>query len=106
MASTMQLKKPIMALSGTQITELKFDFEALSTRDYRQIVRLECKLRGETPSFDLSSLRKKTSNEFQIASAWIAALKATEGLCLDDIENLSLQDLLEVGEYGENFILL
>lgn len=103
---TMNLKKPIMALSGKQIEEINFDFESLSARDYRQIVRLEGKLRGETPSFDLSSLRKKTSQEFQIATAWIAALKATKDLCLDDIDSLSLPDLLEVGEYGENFILL
>lgn len=103
---TMKLKKPIMALSGKQIEEINFDFENLSARDYRQIVRLECRLRGEVPSFDLSSMRKKTSQEFQIASAWIAALKATTDLCLDDIDSLSLPDLLEVGEYGENFILL
>ena len=97
------LKSPINALSGETIKELKLDFDGLTARDYRQIVHLESKLRGDQPSFTISSLSKKTSAEFRIATSWVAALKGTKGLCLDDYDKISLQDVLELEEFGAFF---
>ena len=100
---TYRLTKPITALSGDTIEELSFNFDALRPLDYRQIVRCEAKLRGETPSFDIN-ISRKTSSEFRMATAWIAAIKGTKGLCFDDLDSISLKDLLEIEQIGLFFI--
>lgn len=105
MADDLNLSKPFTALSGTDINALHFNFDAVKAIDYRQIVRLEARLRGNTAEiFDISSMSKKTSSEFRIAVAWIAAIRGTKGLCLDDIDNLSFADLIELEDFGLFFI--
>lgn len=104
MIENLKLSKPINTLSGETIDNLVFDFGVLTPRDYRQIVRLESRLKGDSPAFDISVETKKTSSEFRMASAWIAAVKGTKGLCLDDIDSLALIDLLELEEIGCFFI--
>lgn len=98
------LSKPFTALSGQEISKLSFDFSAVRTIDYRQIVKLEGRLRGNTEVLDVACLSKKTSPEFRIASAWIAAVRGTKGLCFDDIDNLSIPDLIELEDAGLFFI--
>lgn len=108
MAENLKLSKEIHALSGETISELVFDFEKLTPKDYRQIVRLEARFKASsldgTPNFDVSMMSKKTSSEFRMATAWIGAVKGTKGLCLDDIDSISLLDLLELEEIGCFFI--
>lgn len=106
MAENYKLSKPLSALSGDTIEELHFVFDSLTPKDYRQIVRLESRLKGgsDSPSFDLTLLSKKTCSEFRMATAWIAAVKGTKGLCLDDVDSISLLDLLELEEIGAFFI--
>lgn len=106
MAQNLKLTKPITTLAGETISELTFNFESLTPKDYRQIVRIETRLKGasDQPSFDLSLMSKKTSSEFRMATAWIGAVKGTKGLCLDDIDSLSLLDLLELEEIASFFI--
>lgn len=99
-SEALRLSRPIMSLSGESIHELHFAFGKLTPKDYRQIVRLESRLRGDQLSFDVSIETKKTNSEFRMASAWIAALRGTPGLCLDDIDALALIDLLELEEVG------
>lgn len=103
---TLKLKSPLHTLSGDELSELKLDFSALKTRDYSKIVRLESRLKGTGETLDISSLNKKASVEFRIATAWIAALKGTPKICLDDIDNLSLTDLMELDSLAVNFIVL
>lgn len=104
MAENLKLSKDIHALSGETISELVFNFDSLTPKDYRQIVRLEARLKGEAPNFDISMMSKKTSSEFRMATAWIGAIKGTNGLCLDDIDSIALLDLLELEEIGCFFI--
>jgi hypothetical protein len=103
MAKELKLKTPITALSGEKIEVLSFDFDSLKAVDYRQIIRLEAKLKGERASIDSSTLSKRTSSEFRMATGWVAALKGTKGICFDDIESLSLPDLLEMEEIASFF---
>ena len=103
MADNLKLSKPLNTLAGETVEELQFDFGALTPKDYRQIVRLESRLRGES-NFDISVETKKTSSEFRMASAWIAAVRGTKGLCFDDIDSLALIDLLELEDIGCFFI--
>ena len=99
------LKKPLHTLAGEEINELSFNFDGLTARDYTKIVKLEARLKGSEPSLDISSLSKKASTEFAIATAWIAALKATPHVCFDDIDGLSFIDLMEISQLGSFFIL-
>ena len=104
MAEDLKLSKPFTALSGETIESLHFNFDAIKTIDYRQIVRLEARLRGNTDVFDVSSITRKTSPEFRMSCAWVAAIRGTKGLCFDDIDNLSLSDLIELEDIGLFFI--
>lgn len=104
MSENLKLSKEIHTLSGETISELVFNFDSLTPKDYRQIVRLEGRLKGESPNFDISIMSKKTSSEFRMATAWIGAIKGTKGLCLDDIDSISFLDLLELEEIGCFFI--
>lgn len=106
MIETLHLKKPLNTLSGGVVTDLKFDFEALTPIDYRNIIRLETKLKGAAP-LDGSdfSIIKATSAEFRIATAWIAAVNCAEnGICFDDYERLCLSDFLQLEQIGLFFI--
>lgn len=104
MIEDVKLSKPFTALSGAEIDTLHFDFDAIKAIDYRQIIRLEARLRGTNETFDISALTKKTSPEFRMASAWVAAIRGTKGLCFDDIDSLSLSDLVELEDAGLFFI--
>ena len=97
----LQLKTPITTLGGATVSTLTLSFDGLRAKDYRQIAQLESKLKGERFSMDLS---KKTSPEFRIATGWIAAVKGTAGLCIDDLDSLSLPDLLDVEQEASFFI--
>lgn len=99
------LSKPINSISGNTINELKFDFDALTIIDYKQAIKLEYKLKGEASSIlDINSWSKSTSSEFRIATAWIAAIKGTPGLVLDDIDKLSFKDMLSLEQKSIFFI--
>ena len=93
------LNSPITSLSGETITELQFDFQGLKPRDYREMVKLESRLKG-APSVQDQIQTKKTSPEFRMSAAWIAAVKGTKGICLDDIDSINVLDMLELEEVG------
>ena len=98
----LKLSQPFESLSGEHIDTLHFDFSTLKTADYRLITRLESRLKGIS-EIDLAVLTKKTSSEFRMASAWVAALRGTKGLGYDDIDKISLSDLLDLEEIGAFF---
>lgn len=100
----LELSKPIKTLAGDTVTKLHFDFDALKPSDYRYILRLECRLRGVSIDDDASATRS-ASSEFRIATAWMAAVSCADNkVCLDDIENLSMRDLLDLEKFGLFFI--
>lgn len=102
---SLTLSKPINSISGNTIDELKFDFDALTTIDYKQAIKLEYKLKGDASVIiDINSWSKSTSSEFRIATAWIAAIKGTPGLVLDDIDKLSFGDMLSLEKKSIFFI--
>lgn len=102
---SLTLSKPINSISGNTINELKFDFDALTSIDYKQAIKLEYKLKGDASVIiDINSWSKSTSSEFRIATAWIAAIKGTPGLVLDDIDKLSFGDMLSLEKKSIFFI--
>lgn len=101
MDEELELKKPLVTLSGNTVTKIKFKFSELTPMDYRNIVRLESRLRGSQADSDA----KATSSEFRMATAWIAAVNCSDnGVCFDDIDRISLADLLKLERIGLFFI--
>lgn len=99
MQNNLKLSKPFTSLSGVEISELKFNFDGLKPSDYRQMLRIESKIKGISQSNDFITT-KKTVPEFRMAAGWVAAVKGTDGICIDDIDNLNLLDLLELEDVG------
>jgi hypothetical protein len=102
---TLELSKPLKTLSGDTVQSLSFDFDGLKPMDYRNIVRLEARLKGV--NFDAEAFNiKATSSEFRMATAWIAAVNNKDNkICLDDIDNISFSDLLQLERIGLFFIM-
>ena len=105
MDEELTLQKPLNTLSGDTVEKLKFKFDTLTPMDYRNIVRLESRLKGSNGVESDISLVKATSSEFRMATAWVAAVNCKEnGICFDDIDRLSLADLLKLEKIGLFFI--
>lgn len=104
MTETLKLSKTLETLSGDKVEEIKFDFSTLTPLDYRNIVRLESRLKGIQVEPDVTSI-KITSSEFRMATAWVAAVNVADNkICFDDIDRLSLADLLKLEQIGVFFI--
>lgn len=100
------LKEPLVTLGGQTLTELTADFSKIKTRDLAQINRLERRLRGGSDGeIDAANLTKVASNEFRIGCTWVACMRGTKGLVLDDIDGLSLPDCLSLGDYSLGFLV-
>ena len=94
LVSKMELVEPLNTAGGAVLNELRLDFSKIRGRDYALISRIESRLKGDTLSLSVGSLNKQASPEWRCAVSWVAAIRGTKGLCLDDIDALSLHDLL------------
>lgn len=100
---TLKLRKTLNTLGGQKISELKFDFDSLTPVDYKNILSIELRLKGQNRDLE-SAVSRKTSSEFRMATSWIAAVRGTEGLCMDDIDRLFFLDLVDLENIGSCFI--
>lgn len=94
LVSRMELVEPLYTAGGAVLNELRLDFSKIRGRDYALISRIESRLKGDTLALSVGSLNKQASPEWRCAVSWVAAIRGTKGLCLDDIDALSLHDLL------------
>lgn len=92
----MVLSEPIQTLGGQTFTELTLDFSGIRARDLATISRIEAKLKGGGADFNINNVSKTSSPEWRMAFSWLAACRGTKGLCVDDIENLSIPDCMEL----------
>lgn len=91
-----ELSEPLKTLGGVEIKTLILDFSRIKARDLAVIGRIEAKLKGVKDDFSMESLSKAASTEWRLAFAWIAACRGTKGLCYDDIDALSIPDVMEL----------
>ena len=96
------------AIKGSE--ELNWTFDKRTGSDYRTICRIERKMNGWSvdalaDSIIASAGTRNTSSEFRIACAWVAAVKGTDGLTVDDYDQLSLDDLLGLETFGLLFFV-
>ena len=102
---TMKLFEPFVGLNGQTYTTLTLDFGAIRGRDYALISRIEKNLKGDGADLSFSSVSKQACPEFRAGLTWVAAIRGTKGLCLDDMNSLSLRDLLELEGESISFFL-
>jgi hypothetical protein len=97
------LSEPLETMAGQTISELTADFSKVRAKDVATISRLERKLKGGSEDIDVGSFSKAASPEWRAAFTWIAVLKATKGVCYDDIDNLSIIDFMELSSISLPF---
>ena len=105
LVSRMELVEPLYTAGGAVLNELRLDFSKIRGRDYALISRIESRLKGDTLSLSVGSLNKQASPEWRCAVSWVAAIRGTKGLCLDDIDALSLHDLLSLESEAIPFLV-
>lgn len=105
LVSRMGLVEPLYTAGGAVLSELRLDFSKIRGRDYALISRIESRLKGDTLSLSVGSLNKQASPEWRCAVSWVAAIRGTKGLCLDDIDALSLHDLLALESEAIPFLV-
>ena len=105
LVSRMELVEPLYTAGGAVLSELRLDFSKIRGRDYALISRIESRLKGDALSLSVGSLNKQASPEWRCAVSWVAAIRGTKGLCLDDIDALSLHDLLALESEAIPFLV-
>lgn len=105
LVSKMDLVEPLYTAGGAVLNELRLDFGKIRGRDYALISRIESRLKGDTMSLSVGSLNKQASPEWRCAVSWVAAIRGTKGLCLDDMDALSLHDLLALESEAIPFLV-
>lgn len=101
----MTLQEPLITLGGVTLEELTLDFGAIKGRDYALISRLEKHLKGDGADLNFGNLSKQASPEWRAAVSWVAAMRGTKGLCMDDLDGLSLHDILELESSAIPFLV-
>ena len=105
LVSRIELVEPLYTAGGAVLNELRLDFSKIRGRDYALISRIESRLKGDTLSLSVGSLNKQASPEWRCAVSWVAAIRGTKGICLDDIDALSLHDLLALESEAIPFLV-
>ena len=100
------LTKPFKLADNREITELSLQFEALSVADFRQIRQLESQI-SDNKLVDAESMAKpkNLSFEFQLASGFLAAVKGTDGLRIDDFTRLPMNEAMNLARTASFFWL-
>lgn len=90
-----KLKKPIITGAGETIEVLNLDWDSLSFGDFQTVRRVRLMM-GDVSASD--SVSPKLDNGLRIALAWVAAVKGTKGLVVEDCVRLSMLDTLELSD--------
>ena len=91
------LRKPLLLDNGDSITELGFDWEALSYADLLNAKRIKALVTQGAQGLD-TPVSPKLDTDLRIGISWVAAMKHDKRLALNDIMKLSLADSLELAD--------
>lgn len=95
-----KLEKTIKLANGNEINELTLKFAALTCADLKTANRI-CNLLssgGIANADSVGTLSPRLNPELRTAIGFVAGIKGTPGLMVDDILQLSLADGLELSE--------
>lgn len=96
---TYKLDKAINLLNGTEIDTLNLDYDQLTLSDLRTVNKIVGMI-GESVvgNIDNGSLSPRLDPNLRTAVAFVAAIKGTPGLRVDDVLKISVVDALCLGE--------
>ena len=90
-----KLSKPIKTSAG-EFPTLKFNFDALTFADLRSCTTIR-------KMYDASEmLEPRTDFGFCVAVAFVAAVKGTPGLLIQDVVNLGMEDVLSLHDLAQD----
>lgn len=95
---TFKLEKEITTISGQQITELQLDFESLSMADLKTAQKISRMISEPSASVEAMSASPRLDPNVRIGIAWVAAIKGTKGLQVNDVLSLSMKDAICLSE--------
>ena len=92
-----KLQRELTTISGQQITELHLDFDALSMADLKTAQRISGMV-ADGSSIDVMSTSPRLDSNLRIGIAWVAAIKGTKGLQVNDVLTIGLKDAVCLSE--------
>lgn len=92
-----KLERELTTISGQQITELHLDFEALSMADLKTAQRISGMV-ADGSNIDVMSTSPRLDSNLRIGIAWVAAIKGTKGLQVNDVLGIGLKDAVCLSE--------
>ena len=92
-----RLEKEFSTISGQQLTSLQLDFDALSMADLKTAQRI-AKMVADGSSVDVMSTSPRLDSNLRIGISWVAAIKGTKGLQVNDVLSISLKDAVCLSE--------
>lgn len=96
---TYKLTKPITLLNGKEVDTLTLDYESLTLSDLRTANKIVGMIGDSTVgNIDNGSLSPRLDPNLRTAIAFVAAIKGTPGLHVDDVLKVSMVDALCLGE--------
>ena len=92
-----KLEKELTTIAGQQLTSLQLDFDALSMADLKTAQRI-AKMVADGSSVDVMSTSPRLDSNLRIGISWVAAIKGTKGLQVNDVLSISLKDAVCLSE--------
>lgn len=91
------LDKTLTAISGETVTELHLDFEALSMADLKTAQKI-AKMVSDSSNVEAISASPRLDPNFRLGVAWVAVIKGTKGIQVNDVLAISMKDAICLSE--------
>lgn len=97
-AAEFKLQKPLKLANGNEIDTLQLDYESLTMADLKTANRITKMIGEQSVEVDASVASPRLNSDLRIAIAWMAAIKGTQGVMVNDVLNISMVDALRLSE--------
>lgn len=97
--SIYKLSTPLTLVNGKEVAELNLDYDQLTLSDLRTANKIVSMIGESTAgNIDNGTLSPRLDPNLRTAIAFVAAIKGTPGLRIDDVLKVSMVDALCLGE--------
>lgn len=93
-----ELERPITLNNGNEVHELHLDYDALSMADLKTAQKISRMISEPSASVEAMSASPRLDPNARIGIAWVAAIKGTKGLQVNDVLSLSMKDAICLSE--------
>ena len=94
-----KLNKPITLTNGNEISELNLDYDALAMPDLKTANHIAKMVEeSNAGNVDNATVSPRLDPNLRMAIAWVAAIKGTPGIMVNDILKISMVDAMCLSE--------